>query len=579
MARNQSLTQEEFLERAFNIHGDMYDYSETKYINKRSKVIIKCKKHGNFEQYPSNHLSGSGCEKCSKEKKLLKGKKPRKFNFPVLKSGQKLSQKDCIERFKIVHGDKFDYSLVKYVKNDIEVLIICKEHGQFYQKPSIHWSGSDCPRCNNYTITQEDCIERFIEVHGNKYDYSLVEYIKNDLPVTIICKDHGPFEKSPILHWGGSGCPKCSKNNISKIEIMKRLNDINPYQHSFEFVNYISMHEKVTIVCKEHGPFERTLANYFTNYQCPKCTGKSKYELEIEEIYKAKNINFIFNDRKLIGPLEIDLLNTEYKFGIEFNGMIYHSYGKSEFKMFDNLSLFDKNKHLNKTNLVEKKNFQLFHIKEIDWNNPIKKEIWLSIINNKIGFSQKLFARKLKIIDLTNQYIFVKNFLNNNHLQGFCNYKYAYGLYNNKNEVYSIITFGKSRFRDEDGVELLRFCNAKNFQVIGGASKLLKHFERIHKPQSIVSYAKRDWSQGNLYKQLGFEFVSYTEPSKFWYDPINIKLYSRQKFQKHKLKDLFLAGVLKTLNGINTNDILYNNGLRAYFDSGNIKFKKEYNEL
>jgi hypothetical protein len=137
----------------------------------------------------------------------------------------------------------------------------------------------------------------------------------------------------------------------------------------------------------------------------------------------------------------------------------------------------------------------------------------------------------LKIINLTNFKTFVKKFLNENHLQGSCGYKIAYGLCNEKNEVYSIMTFGKSRFDKNIEYELLRFCNIKNTSIIGGASKLLKHFERTYKPNSLISYANRDWSQGNLYKTLGFEYSHTSEPNYFYID-MNEKIINRMSARK-----------------------------------------------
>ena len=156
--------------------------------------------------------------------------------------------------------------------------------------------------------------------------------------------------------------------------------------------------------------------------------------------------------------------------------------------------------------------------KDIDWNNSIKKEIWKSIINNKLGKSIRFFARNFKIIDLTSHKEFVYKYLEDNHLQGSCGYTYAFGLYNNKNEVYSIITFGKSRFDKNIEYELLRFCNLKYHNVRGAASKLMSAFEKYYKPKSIVSYANRDWSMGNLYKAIGFTYIKSTNTNYYYFD-------------------------------------------------------------
>ena len=135
------------------------------------------------------------------------------------------------------------------------------------------------------------------------------------------------------------------------------------------------------------------------------------------------------------------------------------------------------------------------------------------------------------------------------------------------------MTFGKSRFDKNIEYELLRFCNLKNVTVIGGASKLLKHFERVIDPKSLISYAKRDWSQGKIYEKLGFVFKHNTEPSIFWVDSKKITIHSRQKFQKHKLKDIPNFDFNEKLTA---DENLFKNGYRKYFDSGNKVYYKIY---
>ena len=123
----KKLTTKEFIKKAKKIHGDKYDYSNVNYINSRKKVEIICSKHGKFQQKANNHLNGSGCIKCGgKFKKTLK---------------------IFIENSKKIHGDKYDYSSVKYVNNFTKIEIICSKHGKFQQNPANHLSGQGCPNC------------------------------------------------------------------------------------------------------------------------------------------------------------------------------------------------------------------------------------------------------------------------------------------------------------------------------------------------------------------------------------------------------------------------------------------------
>ena len=200
----KKLTKEEFINRAKEIHGDKYDYSKVNYVNKRTKIEIICPIHGSFFQYPEVHIRGSGCPECGKK---------------ISKEKRKLTNEEIIEQFKKVHGNKYDYSKVNYVNIDTPVEIICPIHGSFFQSPYEHKNGANCPKCSGKEKNTEKFIEEAKEIHGDKYDYSKVNYINAKEPVEIICPIHGAFLQPPNRHLFGSGCPKC---NSSKGEIKIR---------------------------------------------------------------------------------------------------------------------------------------------------------------------------------------------------------------------------------------------------------------------------------------------------------------------------------------------------------------------
>jgi hypothetical protein len=137
------------------------------------------------------------------------------------------------------------------------------------------------------------------------------------------------------------------------------------------------------------------------------------------------------------------------------------------------------------------------------------------------------------------------------------------------------MTFGKSRFDKNMEYELLRFCNLKYYNVRGAASKLMSAFEKYYKPNSIVSYANRDWSQGNLYQKLGFMYSHTSEPNYFYIDN-NLKIYPRQQVQKHKLKDFLESRNLVFNENLSERDNMIGNGYRIYYDTGNLVYHKKY---
>lgn len=191
---SKRLTTEEFIKKSIKKHGNKYDYSKVEYVNTKTKVYIICPEHGEFWQSPDHHLQGHGCPKCS---------------------GLVTNTKEFIEKAKSVHGNKYDYSKVKYVNCHTKVCIICPEHGEFWQNPSDHINGSGCPKCKAEKIGninrkgKYSFIEEAKNVHGDKYDYSKVEYTNNKAKVCIICHEHGEFWQVPCDHLKGCGCPKC----------------------------------------------------------------------------------------------------------------------------------------------------------------------------------------------------------------------------------------------------------------------------------------------------------------------------------------------------------------------------------
>ena len=122
---------------------------------------------------------------------------------------------EFIRKAKKIHGDKYDYSKVEYKNNSTKVCIICPEHGKFWQRPNDHISKkAGCPQCKGtHLYTKEEFIEKANKIHNNYYDYSLVKYINNKTHIKIICPIHGEFEQRPDKHLRGQGCPKCKKSH------------------------------------------------------------------------------------------------------------------------------------------------------------------------------------------------------------------------------------------------------------------------------------------------------------------------------------------------------------------------------
>ena len=312
--------------------------------------------------------------------------------------------------------------------------------------------------------------------------------------------------------------------------------------------------------CKETFMYKK-LKELCINYK----RTKSYSENEINKIF-----DYIFehNNREIIKPLEIDLFSEVFKFGIEYNGLLSHSSGNHKYYIFDTKEE-KQHYHINKTNLMEEKGYTLYHIFENEWLDESKKSIWVSIINDKLNKNNKIGARKCIIKEVPTKE--ARIFIDDNHIQGYNNSSIKIGLYYN-NELMSIMTFGKSRYDKNIEYELIRFCTKKGYTIQGGGTRLLKYFERKYKPKSLISYANRRWSQGNFYEKVGFIFSHNTVPNFFYFKIDEKVLWSRNKFQKHKLKDIF-ENFNPNLTGTEN---MYNNGYRKIYDSGNKVYIKHY---
>jgi hypothetical protein len=313
--------------------------------------------------------------------------------------------------------------------------------------------------------------------------------------------------------------------------------------HEFDIDMYSFRNRKKidTEICTICNPI-----NSFTN---------SGQELQLREyIQKFYDKEILYNDRNVIGK-EIDIYLPDLKLGFEFNGVYWHN------------ELYKSNNfHLEKTELSEKFNIKLIHVYQDDW--IYKQDIVKSRILNLLGkTSNKIYGRKCIIKEINDNKI-VRDFLDKNHLQGFIGGQIKLGLFYN-NELMSLMTFGRQRKSmgtksKEDSYEMLRFCNKLNTSVIGAASKLFKYFVDIYNPVEIVSYADRSWSQGELYKQLGFDLVHKTKPN-YYYIIDGIRKY-RFLFRK----DLLIK------QGYDPNkterEIMLERKIYRIYDSGSMKF-------
>jgi hypothetical protein len=206
----KKITTDEFIKKAIQIHGNVYDYSKTNYISGHDKILIICKKHGEFNQLACDHLRNRKCKLCANENK-------------------RLTTADFLKKSKIVHGNLYDYTKSIYSNKRKKIIITCKIHGDFIQCPNYHMNGGGCQKCANDNLKSntEDFIFKAKKIHGNLYDYTKIKYKHSESKVIIICKIHGKFVQTPHTHINVKrGCPKCRKSKGEK-RILSYLSNSN----------------------------------------------------------------------------------------------------------------------------------------------------------------------------------------------------------------------------------------------------------------------------------------------------------------------------------------------------------------
>ena len=444
----------------------------------------------------------------------------------------KVTTESIIQRFINKRGDEYDYSHVIYKNMHTKVAIGCKIHGIFYQTPHNHLKGQGCPECSKKKVAdgrrmpKEEFIRRAKEKHGNKYDYSKVEYINNRTKVCIICPIHGEFWQTPDEHLR-YGCKKCSVEYIARKRIEnsaktfeQRAGEIHNFKYIYEKDTYKGNDNLITAYCPIHGKFTQIAHYHLQGYGCPKCgIRKSENEDKICDFITSLGIKTEKHNRTIIKPNEIDILIPEKNIGIEYDGLIWHS---EKYKV-------DSNYHLGKTNKCKENNIQLIHIFEDEW---LEKEniVKSNILNILEVYENKILSDNCVVKNVSPQQ--AKYFLNNNYIKGECRAKIHLGLYYN-NELISLMSFSKLKILKGDVWKLVCYCNKINTSILNGANKLLQYFIKKELPSKIITYVDKRWSNGKEYIEMGFTYTNDTKPDYFYV--INQHRISRFKYKKNDL--------------------------------------------
>ncbi|QNI20980.1 hypothetical protein [Vibrio phage vB_pir03] len=298
----------DFIARIKAKFGDMFTFEKTVYVNNKTKVILTCKVHGDREYLPGNILRPAhrGCPFCN-------GIKDREA---------------FVKEAKEKYGDVYDYSKIDYKNISTEVTVICNKHGPFQAIPLRHLEGKRCMECfrESKRLTFDEFEKRAEEIHGKSYLFLESSWISGRHHVKAVCKKHGEFEARASSILAGTGCKKCSdeKQRRAVEDVIEDIKKIHGDRYCFSEFVYKGNKTKVTLICPDHGRFEKTPNDILTNKGgCPTCK-ESKGERQIRMFLERKEISFEREYRIEGFNFRWDFYLTDFDIYVEYHGIQHY---------------------------------------------------------------------------------------------------------------------------------------------------------------------------------------------------------------------------------------------------------------
>ena len=535
-AKCHKYTNEEWIEEVSKKHNGKYDYSKTHYTKAKDKVIVICHEkdefgheHGEFEIRAGNHMAGVGCPKCAKK--------------------YKPTTEEWIKRAKKVHGEKYIYDKVEYTLSNKKVLITCPIHGDFWQEATSHLSGVGCPKCNGgVELTTEEYVNKLKQVHGEKYDYSKVKYINAKEKIDIICPIHGVFKQLPYQHLKGQGCPKCKSSKLENI--LMRLFEKNNIKYTYQYrigadkkLSCDFFLDDYGIVVECQGEQHFTPTSFDGDKSEEKCEKSYEKILKYDELKYGMCINndldiIYFTIPKYFNSSNVNIDTEFYKDKVlitDTKKLLEYIISKKKIEICDNFAEFynDIRKNINKniinTNgIIKYKDYVVIYVplipnKRNELNDKRRqytkrgykviivfedeyinnRDIVLSKIKHlfKLDKLSRIMARKCSVKPIEKSDAEV--FLNSNHIQGFVNSSIYLGAYHDNNLV-AVMSFIKE---PNNNWNLARFASDNKHVCCGIGGKLFKYFTRNYTFNTVKSFADKRWTydtKKNIYLELGF---------------------------------------------------------------------------
>jgi ssDNA-binding Zn-finger/Zn-ribbon topoisomerase 1 len=334
------LTLIDFLNKAIEKYGSLYDYSDSIYCGMLSKIEIICKEHGPFWKTPAHHLDGQGCPQCARE---------------AANNKQRFTTDEFITLAKKIHGELYDYTWVSYSNYSTKIKIICNRHHiSFWQTPANHLQGQGCSLCGSETIITKlsssigEFIDKANSIHGDIYNYDKAIYIGSHDKLEIICPVHKEsFWQTPTNHLAGNGCPLCgidssaSSRRFTSEEFIVQANIIHNNIYTYDKSIYVNNTTNVIICCPQHGYFEQLPCNHLRGHGCKKCKARiSRKEIVWLDFYEIENKFRQFRISLCNRVFYVDGYSTHNNSIYEFYGDFWHGnpfiYNAHNYNPFNN---------------------------------------------------------------------------------------------------------------------------------------------------------------------------------------------------------------------------------------------------
>lgn len=498
-----------FIEKAIQVHWDKYDYSKVEYTTAAGRIIIICKKHWEFTQVANCHLRWQWCADCAWVRKW--------------------TRESFIEKARNIHWDRYDYSKVEYINALENVTITCRKHWNFEQTPNSHLSWHWCVKCTSSRwYDNESFIEKAIQIHWDKYDYSKIEYTWTYNDIQIICPIHWVFVHSASSHLSWQWCPYCSWNKWHIKEFISKAQMVHWDIYDYSCSTYTWSSSSIDIVCKKHGKFSQLVINHLQWNWCPKCWYKhGKWESSMVSKLNEWKPWIQIQERvhpQWLNGMELDIYLPEYNLAIEYNWFKFHHSSSWQF-----IQQKPKSYHSKKFLLCKENWVTLISIFDFLYN-----EKWDELIKHRIGCSKRIYARDTKIFELVDKN-FYYDFCEKNHIEWIwprLSKGKIYALMHNGNIVMVMSAWFYTAPWNKPIYKIIRSCTLQWVQVVWWISKLYKKF-----PGAKFELTNNTWAKkGN--------FIKWSE--RYWWVRWIDDYRSRLQCQKHRIIHDFPDAVWNT---------------------------------